>query len=623
MPTASPSETLSGIALPRGLEPRVASKDVAWIILRTWPGRLGLRFSCVLILVAGLTLVAHRSLGRPAIGIDDANIFFVYARNLAQGDGFVYSVGGERVEGFTSLLWVLVCAAGYRLTPHPEPWLLGLNVVLVSAALTALATFVEERIDPWLLGTGSAAEPARLPLLSVTQVALLAWTFASPAFVVHTTLTLMDTGLWTCAFVAGALLALGDAPSRGRLTLAVGLVVLTLTRPEGMLWAPVFLVGAWLRKAMLGGDPRRAARDLALPAAAFAVALAALTLFRIAYFGQPLPNTYYAKVGPNLAYRLSQGFNAYLREFVRSNAFIAVFTLASLALLLDHIGPLRAAARRLRAPAPRAQEPSEAATIDGCLWSALVLLGLFVPVYLGGDHFGAFRFYQPLWPVLALPPLYLLVALRRRAGVTSNRSGLGRFKALFALAMVVLFHSASGSGWLAVPRRTGLAHEFRLAEAGQETGRALAAIFGRERPSVGVYAAGGIALTYPGRVLDLLGLNLREMATAPGDRLGIPGHAGFNRAVFYRLQPDVVFPEIDGGAELDSPADPFATQIVDGLFSEQRFAERYVRATVRSGTPGLQELGIVGWFRRGFLERLPALGLVVRRLDDRIASPPG
>ena len=34
----------------------------------------------------------------PEIGFDDANITQAYAKHIAQGHGYVYNVGGERVE---------------------------------------------------------------------------------------------------------------------------------------------------------------------------------------------------------------------------------------------------------------------------------------------------------------------------------------------------------------------------------------------------------------------------------------------------------------------------------------------------------------------------------------------
>src|SRR5215210_2302443 len=38
---------------------------------------------------------------------DDSMISMRYGRNLAEGHGLVWNPGGERVEGFTNLLWTL------------------------------------------------------------------------------------------------------------------------------------------------------------------------------------------------------------------------------------------------------------------------------------------------------------------------------------------------------------------------------------------------------------------------------------------------------------------------------------------------------------------------------------
>jgi hypothetical protein len=45
---------------------------------------------------------------RPLLGIDDANIYFTYVRNFADGFGFVYHPGGENVKGFISTLYTLI-----------------------------------------------------------------------------------------------------------------------------------------------------------------------------------------------------------------------------------------------------------------------------------------------------------------------------------------------------------------------------------------------------------------------------------------------------------------------------------------------------------------------------------
>lgn len=47
--------------------------------------------------------------------LDDAMISMRYAKNLTEGNGLVFNPGGERVEGYTNFLWVLIMAAVHLL----------------------------------------------------------------------------------------------------------------------------------------------------------------------------------------------------------------------------------------------------------------------------------------------------------------------------------------------------------------------------------------------------------------------------------------------------------------------------------------------------------------------------
>ena len=83
-----------------------------------------------------ITLVDFLYLGRPSIGIDDANIFMNYARHLSGGEGFVFNTGGEKVEGFTSLLWVLLCSLFYLITAHPEWLIMGFLLLITTVTVS-------------------------------------------------------------------------------------------------------------------------------------------------------------------------------------------------------------------------------------------------------------------------------------------------------------------------------------------------------------------------------------------------------------------------------------------------------------------------------------------------------
>ena len=45
---------------------------------------------------------------------DDAYISLVYSKNLVAGDGLVFNLG-ERVEGYTNFLWVMLLAVPHAL----------------------------------------------------------------------------------------------------------------------------------------------------------------------------------------------------------------------------------------------------------------------------------------------------------------------------------------------------------------------------------------------------------------------------------------------------------------------------------------------------------------------------
>src|SRR5262249_30342269 len=61
--------------------------------------------------------------------VDDAAITYAYSINLAHGAGPVLRAGGERVEGYSNFLWMLLLALGVRL---------GADVFLLARVLGAL-----------------------------------------------------------------------------------------------------------------------------------------------------------------------------------------------------------------------------------------------------------------------------------------------------------------------------------------------------------------------------------------------------------------------------------------------------------------------------------------------------
>lgn len=288
--------------------------------------------------VALLVLAAHTAALQPWT-VDDAYISFRYAENAVAGHGLVYNPG-EPVEGYTSFLWVVLLAVGNGAGLPTEAVAKGLGLLLAAAVPVVLAT--APRWAP--VGPGGAAVAV---VTAGTSGALTAWAAGGMEVPLAVLLPLLAwvafaratdaRGAALAGFVAGiGVLVRPDAA----LLAACALAELALTRR----WR---LLGAYLAGVLAPTVPHEA--------------------WRLATYGWPLPNTFYAKVGG--------GGDAVLRGL----AYLGGFALPGLPVLLG-----AASLRRLRAP---------------LAW-ALVHLGYVVAV--GGDGLPAWRFVAPVVPVLAL-----------------------------------------------------------------------------------------------------------------------------------------------------------------------------------------------------------------------------
>ncbi|MEI8259740.1 MAG: hypothetical protein WCJ30_29085, partial [Deltaproteobacteria bacterium] len=209
---------------------------------------------------------------------DDAFISFRYARNLAEGRGLVWNPG-ERVEGYTDFLWMVLNAIGARVHANPLTWVRGLGA-LSGVGLLAASWWLTARLAP-----GRAGVAAWTVFALAMSAPVAAWTLGG-----------LETPLFAALATAGLALAAGlaaDVPHRRGRVMVTGtvLALASLTRPEGALWfAVTFAVLAAFRARAPGGR-----RDLAWLLLGYAVMVVPFVAWRWRYYGYPLPNTYYVK----------------------------------------------------------------------------------------------------------------------------------------------------------------------------------------------------------------------------------------------------------------------------------------------------------------------------------------
>jgi hypothetical protein len=325
------------------------------------------------LVVCALTLLAWHN----RFVQDDAFISFRYAGNLARGYGPVWNPG-ERVEGYTNFLWMVMIAAGLRL---------GADAVALSYAL-GLACFVGSLLLTW--------RAAELLLhrrdLALLTVVLLGTNFTFSSYATGG----LETQLQAMLFAAMVLLTVRawvsgrcGAGSMALLSVAAGAAF--LTRMDSalaiVLLVPTAAVALWQGSAR---GRRRWARLAALLAPAAGIAGAWLA-WKLHTYGDIFPNTFYAKTGSSAAL---------FRGVYYVYAFLFSYLLVPFALLLV------AAWRTLL---ERAHRPVLLLAGVALVWTAYV-------VKVGGG-FMEFRFLVPVLPLLVVLVVWLLFQFLSRPAV--------------------------------------------------------------------------------------------------------------------------------------------------------------------------------------------------------------
>lgn len=555
--------------------------------------------AATLFLVGLATYIVWVDTGRPVWGVDDAVIFFVYARNMAAGHGIVYNVGGPHVEGASSFLYLLICWLAWLLFPHPCVALLLFNGLLIVASCLLVW---------WLCSHMERA--LALPRYSaiIFFAAFLLWMLANPPFFFWTAVSLMDSEVFSVLLVAAftilaRLVLKQTATARDASLLSFVIVLTVLARPEGMGWGLLDAL-AFLAIVYPPASARTVSwRLLLLPAAAFVIGLAALIGFRELYFGHALPTTYYAKVTSNHFATLRDGFH-YFHMFVRFYRrwlllpFAIAFCCAAFSLIRrDYMRTFRL-------------------TVVAMVFATA---GFLVPVAEGGDHFNSFRLYQASFPLFCILPVIAVLPLFRRGKTSLGTTAL--------LVLSLCFVMSTGSTWAAFKRENARilvtapdinasypsANRFETFLAATElvNGRQVREMFAPDLPTIGYMAAGGFAYAYDGQVYDLLGLNDERMARADPVKIGLKDHASFNSGVFYLESPEIVLPEtvrapshVNLQEIYDSSFSPssFLNLFFKGILSSTRFQSEYRFAYVRSSLH--PDLSCYGYFRLDYLKTL-------------------
>jgi hypothetical protein len=219
--------------------------------------------------------------------LDDAMISMRYAKNFANGHGLVWNPG-EYIEGFTNLLWTLYMSA-WHLLPIP-PHLMSLPIQLTSlAALIISGTQIYKIIEPVI--EDKALRIATLAM-AVFYWPLILWSLLG-----------MEVGIITMMLMIAVRMVLTKQLNTRSLLVLYGLLgVMTLVRFDTVIY--LIAISGYL----MWRDRASRTRHTVFLLTTLAIFIGGQTAWRLSYYGEFFPNTYYLKMtGFPMLHRISRG----------------------------------------------------------------------------------------------------------------------------------------------------------------------------------------------------------------------------------------------------------------------------------------------------------------------------
>lgn len=334
-----------------------------------WAGERWLRLTLVL----GLIGLGLRTAYENATCFDDAYISLRYAENLVEGHGLVYNEG-EYVEGYTNFLWTILVALFIWITPVEAPLIAVVGSMLAFAVNLWVVWRISLKIAP-PFHPRAFAFPIAVALLAVQNT-----------FTDYGT-TGLETAFASLLVNLGVLALITRDDAKHTFWAGLCWILATLNRPDHALFYAVgsaVVLGVWIgptwraRKSGLRAIWREGLLPMVTYAAPFLIWLA-YSAWKLTYYGELLPNTYYAKSAYLTYY--SQGLVYALAFHLSSHLWLVI---VALFLLWPWRGPSNIPGRRFAAYAIPA-----------------VLLYEWYVIRVGGDFMEG-RFYVTLIPLILL-----------------------------------------------------------------------------------------------------------------------------------------------------------------------------------------------------------------------------
>jgi arabinofuranosyltransferase len=443
---------------------------------------------------------------------DDAYISYRYVKNFINGNGLVFNPK-EKVEGYTNFLWIIILSFFAKF---------GLDMIVVSKILGVasgcIAIFLLYKISTLFFQKANRSPNS-----------ILAWFFAlSPSLLLASNGAFAYwsiSGLESAFFVMAVLLSVYFYFTSQRLMI-VSSALSTLIRPEGVL---IFVIIMW-HKLFFKKDKLK---DCLFSLAGFIILLLPFLIFKLLYYGDILPNSFYAKTGFSLEYMRS-GLE-YFWLFLRHYGLWGVLYLLPI-LFYKSLDDKQK------------------------LFLLFAYIYTFYVILIGGDVLKVHRFFLPV-----LPFLYLLYtfSIERLFWVFKKRSPAIFFSLslIFLLSALTLFLPRQ---WVKGVRKNELGLVNKMEFLAKNLGENYGSDF-----SIAASTIGALSYYLDAKVIDMLGLTDKYISRHPEKIPGIVSswkERKFNTQYLLSLDPDFILFSTE--RKPSAPAEK-------ALFLNSKFRENY------------------------------------------------
>ncbi len=460
---------------------------------------------------------------------DDAFITFRYVKNFTSGNGLVFNAG-EHVEGYTSILWVLILSVIHLFNLDIISFsqnfgiLLGVCSIWITYFITKNNfTFLKPQIN------SHQEKDQSFYYTSVQFLPAVMLTFTG-AFQ-YWSVSGMEVSLFGFLCLLSVYLYLDAIIKQKSLILFSTIATLnSLVRPEGIMFFAIIVLYHlfYLYKNYFRNDIRKLMKEIFSPEyrisfLIFIVPNFLLLIFRLSYYGYPLPNTFYAKTGFSLPYLIS-GLE-YIWDFIKTYLLYGTILLFPLIIL----------------------KKAKSSRNAFCLFFILIISFFIYTISVGGDVLPLFRFLLPVLPLIYI--LFVISVYFFASNIIEQRKILS-IKYFYPTINVIVLAITSFNYFIPNDQIKKFSfYETQLVEKMSATGRWLQEkqIQYNRKLTVACSTIGAVSYYTDAVIIDMLGLTDETIAHHPKPLRIISGtntgwkERNYNVNYILSRQPDYIY----------------------------------------------------------------------------------